>query len=118
MKINHTYFDKYRYNSIVKYMETETLNIWKRISHDHIYLYTVMCCSLLLSRVQLFAIPWTVAHQAPLSVGFSRQKYWSGFPCPPPWDLPNSRFEPRSSILQAGSLPSEYIIYIRIYIIK
>ena len=39
------------------------------------------------SRVQLFAIPWTVAHQAPLSMGFSRQEYWSGLPCPPPGDL-------------------------------
>ena len=36
------------------------------------------------SRVQLFATPWTVAHQAPLSMGFSRQEYWSGLPCPPP----------------------------------
>ena len=40
-----------------------------------------------LSRVRLFAIPWTVAHQAPLSTEFSRQEYWSGLPCPPPGDL-------------------------------
>ena len=43
---------------------------------------------------QLFATPWTVAHQAPLSMGFSRQEFWSGLPCPPPGDLPNPRIEP------------------------
>ena len=42
-----------------------------------------------LSRVRLFATPWAVALQAPLSVGFSRQEHWSGLPCPPPEDLPN-----------------------------
>ena len=47
-------------------------------------------------QVQLFAVPWTVAHQAPLSMGFSRQEYWSGLPCPPPRDLPNSGIEPLS----------------------
>ena len=41
------------------------------------------------SRVQLFTTLWTVAHQAPLSMGFSRQEYWNGLPCPPPGDLPN-----------------------------
>ena len=49
-----------------------------------------------LSRVQLFATLWTVAHQAPLSIGFSRQEYWSGLPCPPPGDLPNPEMEPES----------------------
>ena len=46
------------------------------------------------SRVQLCATPWTVACQAPLSIGFSRQEYWSGLPCPPPRDLPNPGIEP------------------------
>ena len=41
------------------------------------------------SHVQLFATLWTVAHQAPLSMGFSRQDHWSGLPCPPPGDLPS-----------------------------
>ena len=41
------------------------------------------------SHVRLFATLWTVAHQAPLSMGFSRQEYWSGLPCPPPRDLPH-----------------------------
>ena len=59
------------------------------------------------SRVQLFATPWTVAYQAPPSLGFSRQKYWSGFPFPSPGDLPNPGIEARSPALQADTLPSE-----------
>ena len=51
--------------------------------------------------------PWTVAHQAPLSMGFSRQEYWSGLPFPSPGDFPNPGTEPRSLALQADSLPSE-----------
>ena len=51
--------------------------------------------------------PWTVDHQAPLSMGFSRQEYWSGLPFPSPGDLPNPGIEPRSPAMQADSLPSE-----------
>ena len=53
----------------------------------------------LLSRIQLFATPWTVAYQAPLSMGFSRQEYWSGLPFPSPRDLPDPGIEPGSSAL-------------------
>ena len=60
-----------------------------------------------LSRVWLFATPWTVAYQAPPSMGFSRQEYWSGLPFPSPGDFPNPRIEPRSPALQADALPSE-----------
>ena len=60
-----------------------------------------------LSRVQLFATLWTVAHEAPLSMGFSRQEYWSELPFPSPGDLPNSGIEPESPALQADALPSE-----------
>ena len=49
-----------------------------------------------LSRVRLFATPWTVAYQAPPSMGFSRQEYWSGVPFPAPGDLPNPGIEPTS----------------------
>ena len=59
------------------------------------------------SCVQLFAILWAVAHQAPLSMGFSRQEYWSGLPFPSPGDLPDPEIEPRSPTLQADSLPTE-----------
>ena len=65
-----------------------------------IMLYTqeyniVLCCAVLhrFSCVRLCAILWSVAHQAPLSMGFSRQEYWSGLLCPPPGDLPYPRTE-------------------------
>ena len=61
----------------------------------------------LLSHVRLFGIPWTVARQAPLSIGFSRQEYWSELPFPSPGDLPNPRIEPGSPALGADSLPTE-----------
>ena len=51
--------------------------------------------------------PWTVAHKAPLSMGFSRQGYWSGLPFPSLEDLPNLGIEPGSHTLQADALPSE-----------
>ena len=57
-----------------------------------------------LSRVRLFATPWTVAHQAPPSMGFSRQEYWSGLPFPSPGDLPDPGIEPRSPTLEADAL--------------
>ena len=53
------------------------------------------------------ATPWTVANQAPPSMGFSRQEYWSGLPFPSPGDLPNPGIEPGSPALQADTLPSE-----------
>ena len=51
------------------------------------------------------ATPWTVAHQASLSMEFSRQEYWSGSPFPAPGDVPNARIKPGSPILKADSLP-------------
>ena len=71
---------------------------------------TCMCMFSRFSHVWLFATPWTVAHQAPLSMGFSRQEYWSGLPCcPPPADLSDPGIEPvspASPSLQADSLLS------------
>ena len=61
----------------------------------------------MLSCVWLFATPWTIAHQAPLSMEFSRQENWSGLPWRPPRDLPNPNIEPRPSSLQANSLLSD-----------
>ena len=60
-----------------------------------------------LSHVQLLATPWTVGHQAPLSMKFPRQEYWSGLPFPSPEDFPNPGIEPGSPEWQADSLPSE-----------
>ena len=71
----------------------------------------------MLSCVQLFATLWTVAHQAPLSMEFSRQEYWSGLPLLPPGDHPYPGIKPRSPAapaLQAGSLPLSHLGSIRI----
>ena len=59
-----------------------------------------------LSRVRLLATPWTMAYQDPLSMGFSRQEYWSGLPFPSPGDLPDPGIELGSPALQADTLPS------------
>ena len=56
-------------------------------------------CACLLSHVQLFATPWALALQAPLSMGFSQQEYWDGFPFAPPEDLPNPGIEPASPVV-------------------
>ena len=61
----------------------------------------------LLSRVRLFGTPWTVAHQAPPSMGFSRQEYWSGLPFPSPGGLAHPGIEPGSPALEADALLSE-----------
>ena len=60
-----------------------------------------------LSRVRLFAIPWTVAYQASPSMGFSRQECWSGLPFPSPGDLPDPGIKPGSPALEADTLTSE-----------
>ena len=64
------------------------------ISIDYIELTVTNTC--MLSCVQLFATPWTVARQTPLSTGFSRQEYWSGLPYPSAGDLPNPGIKPVS----------------------
>ena len=63
---------------------------------DEVAMPTHACLLSHFSRVQLFAMLWTVAHQASLSIGFSRQGYWNGLPFPPPEDLPNPGIEPVS----------------------
>ena len=66
---------------------------WKNLS------YPMWICVYMLShfiRVQLFATLWTVAHQDPLPMGFSRQEYWNGSPCPPPRNLPDPGIKPVS----------------------
>ena len=60
-----------------------------------------------LSHVQLFVTPWTIAYQAPLSMEFSRQEYWSGLPFPSPGDLHNPGIKPGSPALEADALQSE-----------
>ena len=70
-------------------------------------LHEVGTCVQLLSHVQIFATPWTVAHQTPLSVGFSRQDYWSGLPFPFPGDLSNPEIKSWSPALQADCVSTK-----------
>ena len=90
---------------------------WTRLSacthththtHTHVLPKACACCALSLSCVPLFATLWTTVHQSPLSNGFSRQEYWSGLPCPPPGDRPNTGIKPRSPALQVDSLQMGY----------
>ena len=82
------------------------INVEKNHLNSCLFLMYVLNCSVVPSS----AAPWTVAHQAPLSMRFSRQDYWSGFPFPPPGDLPNTEIEPVSLPLalpgKASSLKS------------
>ena len=64
-------------------------------------------CAQLLSHVRLFETPWTVAHQAPLSLGFSRQEYLSGLPFPPPGNLPDIGIEPMFPAWAGGLFTTE-----------
>ena len=71
---------------------------------------SVECCDYTISLLHgqhSIAGPWTITHQAPLSMGFPRQAYWSGLPFPSPGNLPDPGIEPRTPALQADSLPSE-----------
>ena len=79
-------------------------------------------CACALSRLRLFAALWTAAHQASLSMGFSRQEYWSGLPCLPPGDPPDPGMEPTASavpVLASGFFTTEPPgnPYIRIHIL-
>ena len=76
--------------------------------HVCMYVHVCVCvcvCAQPLSSVQLFATPWTIAHQAPLPMGFFRQENWSGLPFPPPGDLPKPGIKLTSPSLTDGSLP-------------
>ena len=73
---------------------------------DFLQFYQLCMHFQLLQLFSCFATPWTVACQAPLSVGFSRQEYWSAWPCPPPGDLSNSGVEPTSPAAPALQVDS------------
>ena len=89
----------------------ESTDLYQTASKAHLWpkSYIVVVVVLSLSCVRLFATLWTIGHQAPLSMGFSRQEYWSRLPFPSPGDLPNSGTEPMSPALQAGSLPLSHL---------
>ena len=96
------------------YTQWNTIQSWKELNNiicrntggprDYCTKWSQMqvCMLSRFSPVQLFATPWTVAHQAPLSMGFSRQEYWSELPFPPPRDLPNPGIEPASLMSPAS----------------
>ena len=63
------------------------------------------------SCVQLFVTPWTIAHQAPLSMGLSRQENWSGLPFPPPGDLPDPGIKPSSHVFCIGAFFTTTVIW-------
>ena len=100
-------------NSILQYYSLLN-SYYEQVLFQVLYLFYLILTIILfnvnvksLSHVRLFATPWTVAYQAPLSMGFSRQQYWSGLPFLSPRDLPNPGIEPGSPALQTDALPSE-----------
>ena len=94
-----------------------SLNFWKFTFHvllnpglenlEHYFASVWVSIVKSLSRVRLFATPWTVAYQASPSMGFSRQEYWSGLPFPSPGDLPDPGIKPGFPALEADALTSE-----------
>ena len=77
--------------------------------------HTPVVSGLVIKLCPTLASPWTVAHLAPLSMGFPRQGHWSGLPFPSPGDLPDRGIKPGSPALQADSLPAEQHINIDKY---
>ena len=87
---------------IIKLLISESLLISRKV----VKIIQRVPCAQLLSCVRLFSTLWTVALQAPLSMGFSRQEYWSGLSFPPPGDLPDPGIKPRFPALEVDSLPT------------
>ena len=83
---------------VPRILQARTLE-WVAISFANAWKWKVKVKSL--SHVRLLVTPWTAAYQAPLSIRFSRQEYWTGLPCSPPEDLPDSGIEPSSLISPA-----------------
>ena len=85
-------------------MNLLNLHLKKRAKYIKWIINECLCVCMLscFGFVQLFATLWTVAHRAPLSMGFSRQEYWNGLFCPPPGDLPDSGIEPAPPALTGG----------------
>ena len=95
-------------NSFILFLRDLEKNRIQRPRLDNV-LY--LCVPVELSHIQLFATPWSVASQASLSMEFSRQEYWSGWPFPSPGYLPDPGIKPRSLAFQADSLTSELTAY-------
>ena len=88
----------------------EVVKIWLNMFFKFKYIFVCVCvhiCGLVAKSCPILATPWTVAHQAPLSMGFSRQEYWSGLLFHTPGNLPGPEMDPGSPALEADSLPTE-----------
>ena len=97
--ILHTFFMYFLYDFIFRNVTyDEAVKIFNRFYSIHSFSFLSLHCAVLshLGHVWLFAILWTVIHQTPLSMGFFRQEYWIGLPCPPPGDLSDLGIEPAS----------------------
>ena len=113
--ISHVFHFWHSYTILHSYSENANYGTLKfflgsSVPFLHLFSLILLCVCVevkLLSRVRLFATPWTVVYQAPQSMGFSRQEYWSGVSFPSPGDLPDPGIKPRSPALQADALPSE-----------
>ena len=90
---NRLSFCMYNFTSSISYRTDLFVGVWKKVKSR--------------SRVWLFVTPWTVAYQAPPSMRFSRQEYWSGLPFPSPGNLPDPGIEPGSPAWEADTLTSE-----------
>ena len=103
-----TYMNKYscKWRLICNYLSLEANDAIYRGMRVVLCVCVCVClCVCSLSGTWLFTTPWTVARQAPLSLGFPRQEYWSGLPFPSPGDLPNSGIKPASPALAGNSSP-------------
>ena len=83
-------------NNLLKITLLSLPTLFLKILCTYMYVCIYGCVLSCFSCVRLFLTLWTIAHQAPLSMGFSRQEYWSGLPCPPSGDLPDPGNEPMS----------------------
>ena len=95
-KVTHNFFPQ-----IIR-KKTWNFHMWKISYHKNCY-----CCFSHLSHVQLFVTPWTIIHQVPLSLRFSRQEYWSRLPFPSQGDLPDTGIKPMSPLLTGGFFTTE-----------
>ena len=87
-------------------IQVSVAKLLRLTSFEVLLSFQELCVLSHFSRVRLFATLWTISCQAPLSMGFSRQEYWSGLPCPPPGDLPYLGIKPTS--LMSPALESEF----------
>ena len=95
----------------IEYRISFHLSVSSSLSFVSVLGCTGLLCAQSLSRVRLFVTPWTVACQAPLSMGFPRQEYWSGLPFPPPGDLPDTGVEPASHVSCASCIGRQILYH-------